>query len=181
MTSISYPTNLSAFFEAKGTSLSNEIPLVNRGIQIMLYYFEIGRWYESGRIKNKSIPLYKELLSYDFSYDRSFNLYEIPSNIHSRYPYLLMPACIRYKKKEHIPQFLREREQYRFETVFLFNDENVYVLLKYKTFMLLIYVSSLEIIPVETYEDCIKFFPSHLSTQVVSVGYRCHDYPINLE
>ncbi len=165
-------TRLADMYEENNTPLSEDIKLINRALHAILLHRIIGRWYKTGYL-SKPFSIYEALLVYPCPYDLDFYMYDIPSEIHARYPYLIVPGYTRYKDKDEIIPFFKSREEeYPFDAILLSNTKQVFVLLRYRWGILLIDINTDIIHSLESYDDCRQYITSGMLIQCATIGYR---------
>lgn len=168
--------SLKPFFEENGTSLSSDIPILNRAIQILFLCHKIRVWYCKPNYIPK-FPIYKELLEYPFIFDMDFSLHEIPFRLQYWYITTIAPRGKRVMNRDKIPSYLSEANEVEsIQTVLLYDLDHVFVLIQLDGKMLLINVATLDIFPISSFEACVDYLPPQVSVQPTRIG---RGYPMD--
>jgi hypothetical protein len=170
------PKSLKLFFEENGSSLSSDIQIINRAIQILFLCHKIRIWYCKPNYTPK-FPMYKELLEYPFEFDMYFSLHEIPFRLQYWYITSIAPRGKRVMHRDAVPSYLSEvNETESIQTVLLYDLDHVFVLIQLDENLILINVVTLYIFPISSFEECISYLPPHVSVQATSIG---RGYPMD--
>jgi hypothetical protein len=170
------PKSLKPFFEKNGFSLSSDIPILNRAIQILFLCHKIRIWYCKPNYTPK-FPMYKELLEYPFEFDMYFSLHEIPFRLQYWYITTIAPRGKRVMHRDAVPSYLSEvNETESIQTVLLYDLDHVFVLIQLDENLILINVATLDIFPISSFEECISYLPPNVSVQATRIG---RGYPMD--